>query len=70
MVYSVVLVGFLAGSVGKESTHNARDDRRQTPVRSLGRENSQEESMATHSSIFACRIPRTEKPDGLQSVGS
>ena len=26
--------------------------------------------MATHSSILAWRIPRTEKPDGLQSVGS
>ena len=25
--------------------------------------------MATHSSIFAWRIPLTEEPDGLQSVG-
>ena len=29
-----------------------------------------EEGMATHSSIFAWRIPWTEKPGGLQSVGS
>ena len=29
-----------------------------------------EEGMATHSSILAWRIPRTEKPGGLQSVGS
>ena len=26
--------------------------------------------MATHSSILACRIPWTEKPSGLQSMGS
>ena len=28
------------------------------------------EGMATHSSILACRIPRTEEPGGLQSMGS
>ena len=31
---------------------------------------SLEEGMATHSSILACRIPRTEEPGGLQSMGS
>ena len=39
-------------------------------VRSLGWEALLEEEMATHSSIFARRIPWTEKPGGLQSVGS
>ena len=39
-------------------------------VQSLSWEDSLEEEMATHSSIFARRIPWTEKPDGLQSVGS
>ena len=39
-------------------------------VRSLDGEDPLEEEMATHSSIFACRIPWTEKTDGLQSVGS
>ena len=34
----------------------------------LGR--SLEKEMATHSSIFAWRIPQTEKPGGLQSTGS
>ena len=29
-----------------------------------------EESMATHSSILTWRIPRTEEPGGLQSMGS
>ena len=33
-------------------------------VRSLGREDPQEEGMATHSSILAWKIPRTEKPGG------
>ena len=37
---------------------------------SLGWEDSLEEEMATHSSIFAGRILWTEKPGGLQSVGS
>ena len=38
-------------------------------VQSLGWENPQEEDMATHSSILAWRIPWTEKPSGLQSMG-
>ena len=39
-------------------------------VQSLGREGPLEEGMATHSSILACRIPWTEEPGGLQSMGS
>ena len=39
-------------------------------VRSLGGEDPLEEEMATHSSIFAWRIPWTEEIDGLQSIGS
>ena len=42
----------------------------ETQVRSLGWEDSLEKGMATHSSIFAWRIPRTEEPGGLQSMGS
>ena len=38
-------------------------------VRSLGWEDPLEEGMATHSSILAQRIPWTEEPGGLQSVG-
>ena len=41
-----------------------------TQVPSLGGENSLEEGMAIHSSIFAWRIPWTEEPGGLQSIGS
>ena len=39
-------------------------------VRSLSREDLLEERMATHSSILAWRIPWTEEPDRLQSMGS
>ena len=38
-------------------------------VQSLGREDPLEKGMATHSSILAWRIPWTEEPDGLQSMG-
>ena len=38
-------------------------------IQSLGREDPLEEGMATHSSILAWRIPWTEKPGGLQSMG-
>ena len=41
-----------------------------TWVLSLGWEDSLEEGRATHSSILARRIPWTEEPGGLQSIGS
>jgi len=41
----------------------------ETWVQSLGQEDPLEEGMATHSSIFAWRIPWTEKPGGLQPIG-
>ena len=44
--------------------------RQETPVRSLGWEDPLEKGMATHSNILAWRIPRTEEPGGLQSMGS
>ena len=42
----------------------------QTEVPSLGQEDPLEEGMATHSSILAWRIPWTEEPGRLQSIGS
>ena len=42
----------------------------ETQVRSLGQEETLEEEMATYSSIVAWEIPWTEKPRGLQSMGS
>jgi len=43
---------------------------RETQVRSLHPEDSLEKGMATHSSVLAWRIPWTEEPGGLQSMGS
>ena len=42
----------------------------ETEIRSLGLEDHLEEEMAIHSSILARRIPWTEEPGGLQSIGS
>ena len=43
---------------------------RETRVRSLGQEDPLEKAMATHSSTLAWKIPWTEKPGRLQSMGS
>ena len=42
----------------------------ETRVQSLGWEDPLEKEVATHSSILAWRIPWTEEPGGLQSMGS
>ena len=42
---------------------------RETWVRFLGREDPLDKEMATHSSTLAWKIPRTEKPGRLQSMG-
>ena len=41
----------------------------ETQVQSLGQEDPLEKGMATHCSILAWRIPWTEDPVGLQSMG-
>ena len=41
----------------------------ETQVQSLGREDPLEKEMATHASILAWKIPWTEEPGGIQSVG-
>ena len=38
-------------------------------VQSLGQKDPLQEGMATHYSILAWRIPRTEEPGGLESMG-
>ena len=61
---SVLVIGFPGGSEGKASACNARD------LGSIpGSGSSLEKEMATHSSILAWRIPWTEEPGGLQSMG-
>ena len=42
----------------------------ETHIRFLGREDPLEKEMAIHSTILAWRIPWTEEPGGLQSMGS
>ena len=42
----------------------------ETRIQSLGQEDPLEKEMVTHSSILAWRIPWTEKPGRLQSMGS
>ena len=42
---------------------------RETQVQSLGQEDPLEKGMATHSSILPWRIPWTEEPGRLHSVG-
>ena len=41
----------------------------ETWVRSLDQDDTVEEEMTTHSSILAWRIPWTEEPGRLQSIG-
>ena len=53
--------------VVKNPPANAGDIR--DAVRLLGQEDSLEEGMATHYSFLAWRIPWTEEPGGLQSIG-
>ena len=45
-------------------------EQQETRVRSLGQEDPLRKGMATHSSILAWRIPWTEEPGGLLSMGS
>ena len=42
----------------------------ETWVQSLGQVDPLEKEMANHSSILAWKMPRTEEPGGLQSMGS
>ena len=54
--------------VVKNPPANARDVREE--LRSLGWEDALEKGMTPHPSILAWRIPWTEEPGGLQSMGS
>ena len=64
-MHSSICMGFPGGSDSKESTCSA-EDLGLIP----GWEDPLKEGMATHSSILAWRIPWTQEPGGLQSMGS
>ena len=53
----------------KNLPDNGGNMRQETQVRSLGQQDPLEKGMATHSSILAWRVPWTEVPGGLRSVG-
>ena len=58
--------GFLGRSVVTNLPANAGHIKDR--VQSLGQEDALEKGMATHSSVLAWEIPRTEEPGGLQSI--
>ena len=61
-------MGFPSGS--KEKYLPAMQETQEMLVQTLGQEHPVEEEMATHSSIPAWKIPWTEEPGELQSMGS
>ena len=61
--------GFPGGANGKESTFQCRRHKTRGFDPWVGKI-PLEKTMATHSSIFARRIPWIEEPGGLQSIGS
>ena len=63
-IFPVLLICPYSGSDSKESACNAGDW-----VWSLGWEDTLEKGMDTHSSIIVWRIPQTEEPGGLESMG-
>ena len=71
MISSMSFLVFLVVQFNKEYACNAGDHRqcRRPGFDSLGQEDPLEEKIATHSSILAWRIPWTEEPSGLWSVG-
>ena len=68
LVASVALTSFAGGSVVKNPPASAGDVRDTGLIPGL--EDPLEEGMATHPSVLSCRIPWTEEPGGLQSMGS
>ena len=53
-----------------ERTHLLAQETQEIRVQPLAQEDPLEKEMVTHSSIFVWKIPWTEKPAGLQSMGS
>ena len=64
-VFNFPVLGLPRWLRSKESPRSA-DDAGSIP----GQEEPLEKEMATDTSIFACKIPWTEEPEGLQCLGS
>ena len=72
-IYSLDIILFLFGTSHRKFNSPKRKHSlliQETWVRSLGWEDTLEKGSATHSSILAWRIPWTEEPGRLQSMGS
>ena len=67
-IYIQNYLGFPTGSAVMNLP--AVQETQETKVWSFGWEDPLKEEMATHSSILAWKIPQTEQPGGLQSIGS
>ena len=64
----VIYEGFLSSSTVKNQP--VMQEMQETEVQSLGQVDPLEEGMTTYSSILVQRIPWTEEPGRLQSIGS
>ena len=62
------LMAQLVKNIPAKNLH-AMQETQETWFRSLGQEDPLEKEMATHSCILAWRIPWTEEPGGLESMG-
>ena len=65
----VSMGGFSSGSVVKVKNPPAVQELQEMQVQLLGSEDTPEEGMESHSRILAWRIPWTEKPGKLRSIG-
>ena len=72
LLLAISIFSFIKSSLVAQMVKNlpAMQKKQENCVRSLGQEDLLEKGMATHSSIHAWRIPWTEEPSGLQSMGS
>ena len=69
LIIGLIILFFSRASLLAQSVKNL-PAMQESWVRSLDREDPLEKEMATHSSSLAWRIPWTEEPCGLQSMGS
>ena len=72
LLLAISIFSFIKSSLVAQMVKNlpAMQKKQENCVRSLGQEDLLEKGMATHSSIPAWRIPWTEEPSRLQSMGS
>ena len=71
LLLAISIFSFIKASLVAQMVKNllAMQKKQENWVRSLGQEDPVEKGMATYSSISAWRIPRTEEPGRLQSMG-